>query len=438
MKVGDLLKAVKKESSLSDFSLPKELPITGTSQRPISVKSTRAPPVFLAKRVNDEDLQDEKEEKPSSPQILMQILEEPPETVTKASPGKSQSHIEIEHEEEEANTVEKGKNIFELEMLHSTKYQEHSKGPVFENGKVVKHSIVGSVEGFERQLRKGQKAARQGQDSETSFVSNAESGIISTKNTRLSMAVGSLPDSSLPGLFGGSTNPTKKFFESKKREFRKIPKVPKQELMLQIDEFKQRQDKFYEDIARSVRTMKTADQLYLTKDERCLRKFDKTLDQWGKVVDQTSSRLKRPSSQSIISRGAEQRPKKEQADVLEMIKSDEERFGGNLWKMTLRHDTEGADRFATEEEYYHSRPVTGATTVRERPMTGVEVVRRPGTVTSQGGDTWRTSFFRTGTNAATDRSLRAYLQEKLKKGQSRLEVVKAGGDGIEQLQVLLG
>jgi len=42
-------------------------------------------------------------------------------------------------------------------MLHNAKYKEHTKGPVIKDGLILKHSVVGTLDLFEKMERKGKK-----------------------------------------------------------------------------------------------------------------------------------------------------------------------------------------------------------------------------------------------------------------------------------------
>lgn len=424
-KLGDLLKVAKKDeiSQSQAFSSEENSPIS-IPKFSGGLRASKARSYFLAKKVEDSELHAAKEEKLATQQELTQISEDPREVSPKNSARKSFTQTSSAF----ALNPDKERNIFEVEMIHSSKYQENYKGPFFHNGKVVKHSVVGPANLFEKHQMKLQRQVKR-HDSDASSMTMTES-LITPKNPLLSIL--QTPDvlqlSILPSLS------TRKF-ESKRKEPKKIPQVPKRELIEKIDEMKTRQANFYKELGSSINNLKHCDALYLTKEERCMQKFEKTQEEWSKFMDKANTKLGRPLSQSIIRRGEDHRAKSEQAEALEIVKSDLERFGENVWRMTLRKDGEdGISRnIRTEEE----RPQTVGMSVRERPThrpntATVEIIRSPRTVASP-GSTWRASFFRTSNTA--DRSMREYLQDRVKKKRSKLENVIASGEGIEQLTV---
>ena len=83
-------------------------------------------------------------------------------------------------------------------------------------------------------------------------------------------------------------------------------------------------------------------------------------------------------------------------------------------------------------------PVGFKSAVVDRPMSSVEVIRKPKLLNPLSMNTWKA----TPTNAMTttsrfsERSGKDYFESKMLKNQLMLSQVKAGGDGIEDLIVM--
>ena len=102
-------------------------------------------PKYVAKRL-DEDTLFESTIKPK--EQLEQITEEEP-------PDSRRVVVDYDLEYDKFNSkVPETENIFKSEMLHNAKYKEHTKGPVIKDGLILKHSVVGTLDLFEKMERK--------------------------------------------------------------------------------------------------------------------------------------------------------------------------------------------------------------------------------------------------------------------------------------------
>ena len=159
------------------------------------------------------------------------------------------------------------------------------------------------------------------------------------------------------------------------------------------------------------------------------KNHEKIQNEWTNVLIKTNNKLGRNVSDSVATKYEEHRIKREQAEAMEYLKSDEDRFGVNLWRVHLRQEIDPIDT-------KRGRPpeIRTATSVRERPTISLEMIRHPRPITS-GSSSWRTSFFRTGLNTSSDRSIRKYMNEKVQINQHKLENIRASGENIESLMV---
>ena len=389
--------------------------------------STHHKPLFVAKRIAT-DLFEDKED--TNPQGLQLISEEPVELSTKVSPEKQGHPFDfIDTERSSVKQCEKS-NVFEAELLNSTRYKEINKGPIFRNGKVIKHSIVGSPEIFERPHKPLQRLGTKNHDTDSSFTSMNESlGLQKLPTLALADQSPSLKPST-----GTSPYASPRITEIRKWQSKKMTMVPKQELVNQIEDIKGRQEKFYNDMVKSAQGMRTSDQIYLTKEERCLKLYNDMQEKWEKIFSETSLKVGRSPGQSIAQRGIEHRMKREQVEALEAVKNDKERFGSQYWELTLRKSPYHQEkRGLVLKDDFPKGFYTGMVDV---PVSPVEMIRQPFSLASP-MSTRRTS----SSNFLTPRSTHSrllsseYLQEKLKTNQKKISQYQAKGNAIDQLGV---
>lgn len=419
MKLADLLKDRSKHfnSSIGNFSRVNRSESAIATLKDIH-KTSKHQLAFVARPVENTDLFDTREEKSQTQQV---ISENPPVIVSR---HEAITAIANDPDEKALENMTE-RNIFVAEMIKSSKYSDRAKGPIFEDGKVVRHSVVGPVTAFERHQKRLQREQMQ-KDADAALTPRR--GSIPSR----SMSAGHASMNHLPTMSGAAAFQTQNMaitLKGRQKDAPAIPKMSKEELMHEIDDIKTRQDKFYSDMRNSINKMSKTARLCLTKEERCLKKFEKMQFQWSNVMDKANGRLGRSASQSLVNRVEDQRVKNEQVEMLEIIKSDEERYGENVWRMTLRKGSDANDKSIILSK---SRP---STAVQERPSSSVEVIRHP-KFTPTPSNTWRTSFFRTSVNGSTERSIRDYMHVKVNRGYKKLDGFKASGDGIESLMVI--
>lgn len=331
-----------------------------------------------------------------------------------------------------ASLCRKEKNIFD-EVIQSSKYYEPLKGPLYINGKLVKHSVVGPMDLFSKVQRKishHKHPPLKSQETEGSFISIGGESNASGAPKLLRLNTGSSVVDAIPtlGTLASSVRRKSIIDHRNRRELLKPETISKKELLTEIENAKARQDTFYNDMQATIKKMRRNDALVVTKQERTLKNFEKIQDHWANILNSTNSKIGRNATESTVVKGDEYRMKKEQIDALELTKPAEERYGHNIWLKTLREDSEfNGNTFKLPRGRSMSN-------TREKPTVSVEIIRHPGR-TSTPGSVWRTSFYRTGQNTTTDKSINMYMQEKIKRNDKTLGEVRALGEGIDTLMV---
>jgi hypothetical protein len=134
-------------------------------------------PAFIARKIEDEDLFGDtvRANVLGLSQINEEKINEEDELVN--------SQVEVSREEEGKDLHTS--NIFKLDMLSSSKYKEYNRGPVYREGHIIRHSVVGPLEVFERYQK---QLKRNSKDNQNSFdkgdnVSVSESSVMNRTHT---------------------------------------------------------------------------------------------------------------------------------------------------------------------------------------------------------------------------------------------------------------
>jgi len=116
-------------------------------------------PAYIAKKITTDELFGDSC-KITSAVMLSQINEERANEIDEPNEPSVLGSAVADEEENDVSEIHEPRNIFQKESLVSSKYKEQGKGPVYNNtGLIIKHSIVGSSEMFERFQRNLKKGA---------------------------------------------------------------------------------------------------------------------------------------------------------------------------------------------------------------------------------------------------------------------------------------
>lgn len=430
-------------------TIPKlQIPSGGDShEEPRLVKSHRLShstgqlyptnPKFLARRLTGQDISNEHHDNNSLAvtsrfemrQIMEEMSENPRTTNNLESPAHEQTFDGIDL------SPEPKRSIFKEEKMDGKRYQEYSRGPQYFNGKLVRHSIVGPTDLFERTQRQVNRVSARDLDNSVRTCTSKDS----LSNLSFSTKIGK-DNSTVPVTRDGSKKSTfaMQAVTMMKKDAKK-PGVTRQELIKEIDNLRGRQDKFYKKIEEQVAHMKPEDRLYFTRQSRCLEKFDKFQDDWEQIFEKTSAKVGRAKTDSVVAKAEDYRERKEIADSLEIIKNRVEKFGTTHWYMTLRKgENESRGAFVKDD-----MPMSFSSTVVDKSATEVEIIRKPrsmkATLSQASQSVSYGMSFNSGamTDRISDRTSREYFENKISKALPFLSEVRASAEGVDDMIVLL-
>jgi len=329
---------------------------------------------YIIKKVSTDDLFDDKMRQ-SNFMGLSQIKEENTGDLDELFPSQLAAHLG-------GAKSDTTRNIFTAEMITSTKYKEQSKGPLFFQGKVLKHTIIGPTDLFERQQRIHKKNIQ----SVAPFEQRDSLNDLSLAGKSSKAGVGSFvqdrPSTGNSDRLGSAGSSYSKRFTSlseKKRNIKSDIKLTKEDLVSQINEAKERQTSFIQDEANKFNKKPLADRLFLTREQRNLAKFEENNEKWQTIVVNIDKKIARKAGESVMLAGEKHRAKKETADALDIIKSDEDKYGSKFWQRTLRK-YEDKDKIGEPLIIQMSEEPDEAFTSKtdaERPVSTFEIIRKP-------------------------------------------------------------
>jgi hypothetical protein len=366
-------------------------------------------PTFIAKKVGDDDLFGATIKGNHSG--LSKIHEEE---------GPDGDYIPSPRFEEDEIKESPTQNIFQMEMLASSKYKEHNKGPIYRNGQLIKHSIVGSAEMFER-YQKQLKRVKDHKDSTVSFEKdNLSVSDVSAINRGVRQTATINFDSGSSSFLGGMSNSLQAVISKKqqqgdkKKELKRDIIITKEELLKEIEKMKEREEDFYRDQNHKYAYLPWGDQLHHTKDARCLEKFEEQRRDWENTIHSIAKKAGREPQTSVAFREEEYRQKREMADAFDAIRTDFEKYGPTYWFMSLRNTGElpkGAISF-------HDFPEAFNNTFHERRNSSVEIIRKPNSFTNSRFD------MSSSLSRSIGRTEREYLEQKMLKHEKYLKKVR--------------
>ena len=398
-KLPDILKspsngAIKRES----ISFAKE-------ERQMKEKPRQIRTSYIARKINQDDICDSSMKQSSA---LLQIKEEKIESIEEASEGQSELDI----------AFDTNKSIFQASGFASSKYKEPTKGPAYNKGQIIRHSIVGSIEGYE----KAQQSVEKAQRIKALGTFEQDSNNNSTADRRFSRAPSSM--NSIDEGSGNSRTGTAQSFAVKKallkgkaKEAKEV-KITKGDLLKKFVELKENEHKFYQVEARRYSNLSYGERLHYTRDERCLQKFDEANETWDKNISKITQRVGKGLENSVMMRSGHFREKVEVANILEAGKTIHERFGPRLWPETLRRDIPNVSR--RNNSVMESVPLGFSMLDPIEPKTPLELIRTPLRATMSSFDSTK-EFSQT---KLMDRTSEEYLNSKISKLGKLLASIK--------------
>ena len=385
-------------------------------------------PTYIAKKITTDELFGDSC-KITSAVVLSQINEERANEMDEPNePSVLGSAVEGE-EENDVSEIQESRNIFQKESLVSSKYKEQGKGPVYnQTGLIIKHSIVGSSEMFERYQRNLKKGGIKdsGLMKESSSFPDKENASFSERSGSkvlrplVSFQANDQTQMSLSALNTQNGFAPKRYSPAgeKKKEINKTVRVTKEDLFIKIDQMRQTQGRFYEDEAIKYKYEPLSDQLFHSKEQRCLEKFDKSLVQWNNTLDVMNRKINRNVGKSVMAGSEAFREKIEEAEAFNLAQTSQERFGSTFWYMSLRNY--GGESTPGTQRVIHDIPDGFNSPQVYRPVTSMEIVKKPSKLS-------KTSTLLPSLSSSSlhlDRTKREYIEEKSALLKSELKKIK--------------
>ena len=186
-------------------------------------------------------------------------------------------------------------------------------------------------------------------------------------------------------------------------KFHVMTRIGKDELVQDIDRAEQRQVANTENDKLLLNTLPAGDKRFFTKEQRILDRFQKTKDIWERKAQTVAQKVRRKVETCVMSKTDEYRLKLENAQTLDLLKNDDEKYGNKYWYLTLRDYPNEA------------RPET-FTIFKKSKMNfnknSLEIVRK-----NDGG------AFKSPKKILTVYGPNEYLEEKVQKNQKKLHVI---------------
>lgn len=280
----------------------------------------------------------------------IEVIEENPYVFEGVNEGESDSNIDIEQDQMVFMDLKPStsKNIFR-QQKRDPNYSEYNMGPRFSNdGKVIKRSIIGPPDAFLKMqnilFKNTTEAVLGHKDRKTSIMAKGVT-LKETKSGQINRSYTSLNSMSSINIEDGTENKKKKAphssISTKKPDnetgkFHFMTRIGKDELIQDIENAEQRQINNNINDKKLLEALPEHDKRFFTKEQRILDKFSKTQDIWDKKTMVIASKVHRKKESCVMAKTDEYRLKLENAQTLDLLKNDDEKYGNSYWYLTLR------------------------------------------------------------------------------------------------------
>jgi len=319
-------------------------------------------------------------------------------------------------------------NLFQTNTFQSPKYKEQPKGPVMKNGQIVRHSILGSVEGYERYQRVTKKILNT--HVKGSNMSSEPTTLTDTSISR--QQTKDLSDVTPRGGSASSSQVSKHLsirYRSQKDQKKEVA-VTKDELMTKIDEIKKIQERLAKEERQEARKLPFTERLYQTKEERCLQRFEDMTGNWNKDIFYITKKIGKEPQSSVMSRSGWFREKKELGEMIEATKTEAERIGDNYWAVTLRKGGQDMKKINTSNLLGKN----GNSSLRPiNTDRSFQVIRKPNTYLNE---TFEGTSASRMASKLIDRTSKEYLEKKFGQfGKIIKKINPCNGNDVGELMV---
>ena len=361
-------------------------------------KAYKTKPAFIAKKITNEELFGETLALKPVPSELGQIQE-------KINEAEDMDNIESLNEIMEKVDHREPKNIFQTEKLTSSKFKEHDHGPSYHPaGKIVKHSIIGTTENFERYQRTLKRHIPLGES--LLIISDKDNISFSEKSSmsRVLRPMGSMSEINSPALtrmasqtnfarmasqanftrmasqanLGKVSSPSHLILRRNnagdKKESKKDVRVSSEVLYKKIDEWRRRQKSSTESELKVNQRLPLEARILQTQETRILEKFDRIVNNWSDTIEGLNRRVDRKVGKPLMLKGEDYRKKREMAEAIHLAQNDQERLGRAYWKMSLRNH--GITDERSENDTPLGSSIKAFNIAPQKPPSTLEIIRR--------------------------------------------------------------
>ena len=233
-------------------------------------------------------------------------------------------------------------NIFINELNDNADYSDKFIGPRFDSsGNLIKYSIIGKPDRFLRKYNQTAELRKSGYDSKASLI-------YSPKNSSFSCVEW---DSSLSKPV---ENSFRRKSRSKKTTFihastiisnvnkavqkRNLTRLNKNQVFNEIRKVEDRirMNSLNDNVL--LQGLSRNDQLFMSKEQRIFKKQEKNELEWENQLNILKHKVPRAKSEHLIKTSGEFRYKKEKANIMDLLKTDHEKYGNKYWYHSIRQN----------------------------------------------------------------------------------------------------
>lgn len=235
-------------------------------------------------------------------------------------------------------------NIFSSKPSQETlEYHDNFIGPRFDDsGNLIKYSIVGKPDRFLRKFNQSAENRRIPYDSKASIYSPKNVSSISfleQENTanllRESIAFKRKTLSKKTTFINAVQNVTS---VNKMVPKRNIVRLNRNQVFYEIQKVEDRIRINSSNDQMLFQALKPNDQLYMNKEQRIFKKNEKNHEIWENQLDLLKKKVPRSKSEHLMQTSGDYRFKKEKANILDLLKTDYEKFGSKYWYHSIRNN----------------------------------------------------------------------------------------------------
>lgn len=229
-------------------------------------------------------------------------------------------------------------NIFSLEQNWDSEYYDKFLGPRFDqSGSLIKYSIVGKPDHFLRKFN--QSLDHKKYERKVSIYSPMNTLSFNASETELKADATSVfkrKSTSKRTTFLNSTNNGSN--ATKITTKKNVIRMNKSQVM---NEIRKVEDRIRENSSNDkllFNALKTNDQLYINKEQRIFMKKKQNEDEWDKQLMNLKRKITRAKSEHLIQTSSDFRYKIEKANMMDLLKTDHEKYGDKFWYISIRNN----------------------------------------------------------------------------------------------------